>query len=332
MSSPPISNAPSVSDNKISATNAESTEPASNDGQAASTSRSAAVYRRLRPASKFTRGEKCLFTHLVVTFAILLLLFIVFVVHLYLVRHHGNEMFEGILRRGVADEQSDSPPVGVVYVLPDYYMCNCLLLRPRWSVAPAHCVAARSDPDLAYALPSWRITYEPNIDTSDESDDFSETRIARSVPHPHFNRDDFENNIGLFQHEDALHHVFSNSYMSDVSLNDYTLRTNANDLKLISWEDSWHLHGHVVQNPVQPLSPEKCKLYVSPVVDIRDYEHCVTMTERRNVTIAPGAVLAIKSEYVGIFTWGDSKGRGLPFVILDIAHYKDWITYIVSAR
>ncbi|XP_063373165.1 uncharacterized protein LOC134661144 isoform X2 [Cydia amplana] len=301
MSSPPISNTPSVSDNKISDTNAQSTQLVSNDGQAAGTSRSAAVYRKPRPASKFTRGEKCLFTHLVVTFAILLLLFIVFVVHLYVVRHHGNEMFEGILRSRVGEEESDSPPVGVVYVLPDYYMCNSLLLRPRWSLAPAHCVAARSDPDLAYALPSWRITYEPNTDPSDESGDLSETLITRSVPHPHFNRDDFQNNIGLFQHEEAFQHAFSNVC-------------------------------HVVQNPVQPLSPEKCKLYVSPVVDIRDYEHCVTMTERRNVSIAPGAVLAIKSEFVGIFTWGDSKGRGLPFVILDLAHYKDWITHIVSAR
>ncbi|XP_063547625.1 chymotrypsin-2-like [Cydia strobilella] len=331
MSSPPISNAPSFSDNKISETNVQSTQLVSNDGQAAGTSRSAAVYPKPRPASKFTRGEKCLFTHLVVTFAILLLLFIVFVVHLYVVRHHGNEMFEGILRRRVAEEESDSPPVGVVYVLPDYYMCNSLLLRPRWSLAPAHCVAARSEPNLAYALPSWRITYEPN--TESVLDDFSETLITRSVPHPHFNRDDFQNNIGLFQHEDALHHLVSNVYMSDVSyLNDYNLRINANDLKLISWEDSWHLHGHVVQNPVQPLSPEKCKLYVSPVVDIRDYEHCVTMMERRNVSIAPGAVLAMKSEFVGIFTWGDSKGRGLPFVILNLEHYKDWITYIVSAR
>ncbi|XP_063633121.1 uncharacterized protein LOC134804109 isoform X2 [Cydia splendana] len=301
MSSTPISTAPSVSDNKISDTNAQSTQPVSNDGQAAGTSSSAAVYRKPRPASKFTRGEKCLFTHLVVTFAILVLLFIVFVVHLYMVRHHGNEMFEGILRRRVAEEESDSPPVGVVYVLPDYYMCNSLLLRPRWSLAPAHCVAARSDPDLAYALPSWRITYVANTGSSDESDDFSESLITRSVPHPHFNRDDFQNNIGLFQHEAAKHRVFSNVC-------------------------------HVVHNPVQPLAPDQCKMYVSPVVDIRDYEHCVTMTERKNVSIAPGAVLAMKVEFVGIFTWGDSKGRGLPFVILDLAHYKDWITYIVSAR
>ncbi|XP_048006071.1 chymotrypsin-2-like isoform X2 [Leguminivora glycinivorella] len=258
----------------------------------------------------------------------MLVLFIIFVVHLFVVKHHGNEIFHGVTKRRAAKEESDPQSVGVVYVLPDYYMCNSLLLRPRWSLAPAHCVAARSDPDLAYALPSWRIMYDLNIEPDEKGADIL---ITRGVPHPHFNRDDFQNNIGLFRHEDAIH-VLSNVYMSDVSLNDYTLKTYANDLNLISWEDSWQLHGQVVQNPVQPLSPEKCKQYVSPVVDIRDYEHCVTMTERRNVTIVPGAILAMKSEYVGMFTWGDSKGRGLPFVILDLAHYKDWITYIVSAR
>lgn len=37
--------------------------------------------------SKFTKGEKCIFAHLIITFAVLLVLVIIYCVHLYLVDH-----------------------------------------------------------------------------------------------------------------------------------------------------------------------------------------------------------------------------------------------------
>lgn len=49
-----------------------------------------------------------------------------------------------------------------LYTHPVRKICNSILLREEWSVAPGHCVAARSDPDLAYLLPFWKIKYSHN--------------------------------------------------------------------------------------------------------------------------------------------------------------------------
>ncbi|XP_026318515.1 uncharacterized protein LOC113229124 isoform X2 [Hyposmocoma kahamanoa] len=43
-----------------------------------------------------------------------------------------------------------------------------------------------------------------------------------------------------------------------------------------------------------------------------------------------GAILIVDSKIVGMFTWGEKSGKGMPFIIVNIPHFKDWIEAIVS--
>lgn len=43
-----------------------------------------------------------------------------------------------------------------------------------------------------------------------------------------------------------------------------------------------------------------------------------------------GAILIVDSKIVGMFTWGEKSGRGMPFIIVKILHFKDWIETIIS--
>lgn len=42
---------------------------------------------------KFTKGEKCLFAHLVATFSLICLVTILYLIHLYFVNHNIHEVF-----------------------------------------------------------------------------------------------------------------------------------------------------------------------------------------------------------------------------------------------
>lgn len=56
-----------------------------------------------RDDTKFTRGEKCIFVHLIVTFLLIIILVIVYFVHLCLVDHRGSDIFK-ISRRRIGDK------------------------------------------------------------------------------------------------------------------------------------------------------------------------------------------------------------------------------------
>ncbi|XP_073960510.1 uncharacterized protein [Choristoneura fumiferana] len=281
--------------------------------------------------SKFTRGEKCIFAHLIVTFVLLIVLLIIYFIHLWLVKHNGNQAYATYLRSSDINPEDIRPeyhPVGLVYADTNTFMCNCLLIRYRWSLAPGHCVAARSDPDLADVLPRWRIKYRTRSDSI--AANFSETAIKRSIAHPHFNNDDFSNNIGLFQHDVSIP-IFSYMFPNQFQLSASSLKTFKDDLELIGWEESWQPpDGHILETSVRPVTLEKCTRYVSPIVDLRNYEYCVKPAVRRNATIVPGAVLSMNSKLMGLFSWGDTSGSATPFIIIDIVNFKDWIEHVVA--
>ena len=44
-------------------------------------------------SSKFTKGEKCIFAHLIFTFSVILTVVIIYLIHLYVVEHDLKEVF-----------------------------------------------------------------------------------------------------------------------------------------------------------------------------------------------------------------------------------------------
>ncbi|XP_013179250.1 PREDICTED: uncharacterized protein LOC106126261 [Papilio xuthus] len=155
----------------------------------------------LAKSSKFTRGEKCIFIHLILTFVLIILSIIIYFVHLCIINHPGNSYLNTrrlvSLQEGIKEITTpDYLPIGVLYLNtnPIRVICNTILFREKWSIAPAHCVIIRSDPSLAALLPKWEIKFK----TADLK--FKVTKIRRSIAHPHFNRDDFSNNVGLLEH------------------------------------------------------------------------------------------------------------------------------------
>ncbi|XP_052751422.1 uncharacterized protein LOC113517208 isoform X3 [Galleria mellonella] len=186
--------------------------------------------------TKFTRGEKCLFIHITITFTLIIILLIVFFVHLCLVGHKGNEVFKISQRHAATDKPSHKlglEGVGVVYlnITPVRIICVSLLLRDRWSVAPGHCVSIRTEPEIANLLQAWKIRYRTNAYKDIETD------IKTSLVHPHFNRDDFNNNIGLFEHKSAIILSFYESVHSFVALNNKISFTNTPKyMKIVTWD------------------------------------------------------------------------------------------------
>ncbi|XP_013146463.1 PREDICTED: uncharacterized protein LOC106109490 [Papilio polytes] len=174
----------------------------------------------LAKSSKFTRGEKCIFIHLILTFVLIILSIVIYFVHLCLINHPGNSYLN--TRRSVAVREvfkevttPDYLPIGVLYLStnPIRAVCNTILFREKWSIAPAHCVIIRSDPSLVQLLPKWGIKFR----TSDLK--IIVTKIRRSIAHPHFNRDDFSNNIGLLEHTVSVPiHQYISKYQYNIVL------------------------------------------------------------------------------------------------------------------
>nr|XP_026500283.1 uncharacterized protein LOC113403875 [Vanessa tameamea] len=156
---------------------------------------------------KFTKGEKCIFAHLVLTFSLTLLVTLIYLVHLFLVDHNVHEVF--ITRKYFADNNDypelDTVPIGQLFIKvnPIINICNIMLLAPGWSVGPGHCMAMRSDPELSHLLFAWRIKISEILNTTL----YADVTIKRSIVHPHFNRDTFANNIGLVQHVTIRGHM-----------------------------------------------------------------------------------------------------------------------------
>ncbi|XP_075990729.1 uncharacterized protein LOC142986243 isoform X2 [Anticarsia gemmatalis] len=159
------------------------------------------VYPENQP--KFTRGEKCIFTHIITTFVIIILLIIVYFVHLCMVKHTRNDAYK-ITRRAYEHSwvdvgKLDYQYVGMVYLnmsMP-VVVCNVLLLHKRWSLGPGQCSSMRGEPNMSDYLPFWKIKYKI-------MEDYASSDIKRTLTHSRFNRADFDNNIGLIEHVDDI--------------------------------------------------------------------------------------------------------------------------------
>ncbi|CAG9781713.1 unnamed protein product [Diatraea saccharalis] len=197
-------------------------------------------------------------------------------------------------------EQAAAYHVGMVYVGGGgggsegrRCVCGCVVVRARWSAAPARCVAARTHPALATLLPSW------SARVTDRTGRHIETSIIRSVVHSHFNRDDSLNDIGLFQHKDSI----------DI--------------------ENYH-YGMLWRARASPVSREVCRHHVAPVMELRDHELCVTLdTTPPQALLGVGAALVVDSYVIGFYSWGSERGD-LPLIILNMAHYQRWIENIVN--
>ncbi|KAJ2953992.1 hypothetical protein O0L34_g2205 [Tuta absoluta] len=312
-----------------------------------STSRASAASERDDGRPKFTRGEKCIFIHLVVTFSFILLLILLYFMHLCVVSHSLRDVLK-ITRRTTSGVKDDHPrtttaeeaeavdqPAGHVYLSDAHAqrpLCGALLLRARWSLAPAHCVAARTDPDAAHALPAWRARYMTQRT-------FVESKIKRSIPHPHFSREDFSNNVGLLEHVDPIqmqHYVFppSGPALTDDILQQYE---SGATLYLYGWAFNSSLHQanvpQLIRYEVQPVAHAKCVDFMKPILDIRSYEHCVLLKNGlEDGDNAPdhGSVLVVGTTIVGMFGWGEKSGKGAPCIVLDLQFFKMWLENIIA--
>ncbi|XP_034839669.2 uncharacterized protein [Maniola hyperantus] len=157
--------------------------------------------------SKFTRGEKCILAHLVLTIVVIIVLLIIYLIHVLVVDHSGpSSVFDTRRVLLPSDNGLHKFPVGLLYyvnVTPIRNICNTLLLTQEWSVSAGHCVAMRVDPGLSNLLYDWRIKYSYDIEGN---------KIIRSIVHPHFNRDTFADNVGLIQHNPLSKQRYKSKY------------------------------------------------------------------------------------------------------------------------
>ncbi|XP_049693945.2 uncharacterized protein LOC110378877 [Helicoverpa armigera] len=284
-----------------------------------------------KPA-KYTRGEKCLCAHIVITLAVVAILTIVYIVHLFLVTHKEYYDAFKITRRAYDPSISglsisDYQSIGVAYLntTPVTTVCVTLLLHARWSLAPAQCTSMRDDPDMASYLYSWNIKYKINGKHINSD-------IKRTLTHAHFSREDYHNNIGLFEHEEPINKkkyyvAPKNTIVTDEMLEDFEKK-----MVLIDWQINFSVKGDTsdsVVNAVRPIYSYKCAIYADPIVQLRDYEFCVAF-EQDGPIADHGAMLVMNSTIIGFFSWGDIKGKGVPLIILNIIHFREWFESIVS--
>ncbi|XP_045531312.1 transmembrane protease serine 12-like isoform X2 [Pieris brassicae] len=261
------------------------------------------------PHSKFTRGEKCIFFHIVLVFVAILFMLIIFIIHLYVVNH--TEKSAGNTRRsGNKDNVQDYPSIGVVYldVTPIVTVCNSMLLRTKWSISPANCVVIRTHPELAFMLMRWRIDYG--------QDTIYTTKIKRSVPHPHFDKDTFSNNIGLFEHVDTIP---LQQFL--VNLDYVNLEHSSFNLRIITREKIEGSNKLLIYD-ASYIKRETCIEDLSVIGDVRSYEYCIIPKDKPTLVM-------LNKEVVGIYSWGERNTYRLPCVILNVTFYSEWIDTIV---
>lgn len=63
------------------------------------------THRSPTKVSKFTRGEKCIFVHLVITFSVLIILLIIYFAHLSMVNHSEKSALQISRRKMVQDDR-----------------------------------------------------------------------------------------------------------------------------------------------------------------------------------------------------------------------------------
>ncbi|KAI5631530.1 hypothetical protein NE865_15751 [Phthorimaea operculella] len=166
-----------------------------------------------------------------------------------------------------------------------------------------------------------------------------ESKIKRSIPHPHFSREDFRNNVGLLEHVNRIeiqHYVFppSGTGLTDDILLQYDSGTS---LKLYGWAFNSSVHEaklpQVVSYDVQPVAHAKCVDFMKPILDVRSYEHCVLLKhslDDEDNTPDHGAVLVAGSTIMGVFAWGEKAGRGTPCIVLDLHFFRTWLENIIA--
>ncbi|OWR54872.1 hypothetical protein KGM_206805 [Danaus plexippus plexippus] len=268
----------------------------------------------LNSGSEFTRGEKCIFTHLVLTFCLIFVSVMIYLIHLYLVSHTINTVFN-TRRRASTYPQFDAVPIGVIYLnsTPVRRICNTLLLKSHWSLGPGHCVALMSHPDLSHLLLDWRLKYRYNNDV----------KIKRTVVHPHFDTGTYENNIGVI-----LPNINYEKLYGDVN--------NKGNLMIVTWQpgaplfEDWS--NTVGAFPVQLMSQKDCKIEMAPIVDVRSYEMCAVFEKAIYTSVEHGS-LAIQMdsfEVVGLVTWGEKLYRTYPLVILNVSYFKEWLDVAIT--
>ncbi|XP_053624176.1 uncharacterized protein LOC128683031 [Plodia interpunctella] len=280
---------------------------------------------------KFTRGEKCIFTHIVITFILILILVIIYFVHLCLVSHKGNDIFKVTRRQHTSVKENtmnDYRGLGLVFLKkPLRALCNAILVQKRWSIAPGFCVSARSDPHLSEMLPFWTIKYRTDGDKA-------ESGIIRTIVHSQFNNDDLNNNIGLFEH-DAFSDLplLAFATIPDISSEDEQI---SDQMGIASWNfisNPQVMHNDVIIKTeiVGRTSTEDCKMHVTPITDLRDHEFCVVVGKENDVVLVHGALLLYaNSSVVGYFSWGSKQPGETPIVILNVTYFHDWIEYITT--
>ncbi|KAJ8736947.1 hypothetical protein PYW07_000218 [Mythimna separata] len=281
--------------------------------------------------SKFTRGEKCLFAHLAVTLGVILLMTLAYLVHVW-VKHTSDDANTCINLHGSNNRSrsglsvSDYQSVGVMFLngTPPTLICVTLLLAPRWSLAPAQCTSMRDDPDLSNYQLQWKIKYKIG-------GKHIHTDIKRTLTHSHFNRGDYQNNIGLFEHTAP---IFKNRYFvapKNIRVDDASLEKYKTKMAIVDWKLNFEQNGGVsdsIANKVRPILSARCAIDANPIVErLRAYEFCVTF-EPNGPTADHGAIIAMNSKIVGFFSWGDLQGRGVPLIILNILHFREWFESI----
>ncbi|XP_059055354.1 uncharacterized protein LOC131849331 [Achroia grisella] len=284
---------------------------------------------------KFTRGEKCLFTHIIITFVLIITLVIVYFIHLCLVDHSGNEIFKTTRRHLTAISPSfkeDSKGIGVVYLntTPVKFICVAHLLRERWSVAPALCVTIRTEPNMAHLLPMWNVGYMTNPNQYMTSD------VTRALVYPGYNKDDLNNNIGVFEHRLAIMSTWYDLSNSNGPKTTITYAMTPKKTEIVSlnrktlYTDDNYRRTVLETNIAKPVPHVQCRQIMTPIIEPRDNEFCVTVGQESNSIIAPGAVVLINSKISGFFSWGHNQASDEPIVILNISYYTAWLEFIIS--
>ncbi|KAF9421977.1 hypothetical protein HW555_002197 [Spodoptera exigua] len=281
--------------------------------------------------TKFTRGEKCLFIHLIVTFSLLLLMIIIYFVHLCLVNHTKSDALK-IYRRSYDKSLTDLPlsdyqSVGVMFLntTPPIVVCNTLLLGKRWSLAPAQCTSMRDDPNMLDHLRQWKLKYK--FDGKQTNTD-----VKRTLTHSQFSRGDYQNNIGLFEHVDPIERSSYYVAPKNFFIDDKTLQKYFEQMSIIDWDVHFSEKGDTsdsITNPVIPILSDKCEMYANTIVGkIRNYEFCVTF--KNNSGLADhGAMFVMNAKIIGFFSWGDRRGKGMPLIILNILPFREWFESII---
>ncbi|KAF9799243.1 hypothetical protein SFRURICE_006503 [Spodoptera frugiperda] len=209
----------------------------------------------------FTRGEKCLFMHLIVTFSLIILLIIIYFIHLWAVSHTKTDV-----------------------------------------------------------LKIYRRSYDRN------------TNVKRTLTHSHFSRDDYKNNIGLFEHADPIERKQYYVVPKNFFVNDETLQRYVQQMSIIDWDIHFSEKGDTsvsITNLVRPILSDKCEMYANAIVEkIRNYEFCVTFKDI-GFMADHGAMFVMNAKIIGFFSWGDIRGKGMPLIILNFLRFREWFESII---